>query len=237
MFDQSTLKVTRLKMRPLFSGIIVTLALILIQGITNFWLRAVGVTLIAMGLFLVIQKLAVERQKLLSIITIDDLTRIGNYKAYQERMRLETKRAQRRHDPLTLILIDLDHFKKYNDFHGHRCGNELLYSAGQVFKNAIRSIDEVYRFGGDEFAIILPETDSEEAWHVVKRIRQSFESLPNRATVTLSMGMASYLEEPALDFFDRVDHLLYEVKSNGGNGCQTELSGSCVRKGSCRTAL
>lgn len=130
MFDISTLKHTRFKMRPLLSGIIVTVALILIQGITNLWLRAVGVTLIAIGLFLVIQKLAVERQKLLGIVTTDELTGIGNFKAYQERMRLETKRAQRRHDPLTLILIDLDHFKKYNDFHGHRLGNELLYSAG-----------------------------------------------------------------------------------------------------------
>jgi len=237
MSDKSTMKNTRLKMRPLLSGIIVTLALILIQGITNFWLRAVGVTLIAMGLFLVIQKLAVERQKLLGIITIDELTGIGNFKAYQERMRLETKRAQRRHDPLTLILIDLDHFKKYNDSFGHRRGNELLYSTGQVFKNAIRSIDGVYRFGGDEFAIILPETDLEEAWHVVKRIRKSFENLPNRATVTLSMGMASYGEEPGHEFFDRVDHLLYDVKAKGGNCCQTELSGSNVRKGSYRTAL
>lgn len=237
MFDKSALQFTRFKMRPLLSGIIVTVALILIQWITNFWLRAMGVTLIAMGLFLLIQKLAIERQKLLGIIAIDELTAIGNYKAYQERLRLETKRAQRRHDPLTLILIDLDQFKKYNDLYGHRSGNELLYSAGQVFKNAIRSIDGVYRFGGDEFAIILPETELEEALHVVKRIRQSFESLPNRATVTLSMGVASYRDEPTHDFFDRVDHLLYDVKSNGGNGCQSDLSGSKTSKGPYRTAL
>ena len=230
-------ELTRSKMRPLLSAIIVTVILILIQGITNLWLRAVGVTLIASGLFLVIHRLAVERRKLLNVATLDDLTRLGNYRAYQERIQYETLRAQRKYGPLTLILIDLDQFKKYNDSFGHRRGNELLYSTGQVFKNAIRSIDGVYRFGGDEFAIILPETDLEEARHVVNRIRKSFESLPNRSTVTLSMGMASYGEEPAQEFFDRVDHLLYDVKAKGGNCCQTELSGSNVRKGSYRTAL
>lgn len=226
MSDKSTLKDTPIKIRPWLSGIIVTLALILIQGITYLWLRAVGVTLIAICLFLVIQRLAVERRRLLSVATLDELTRLGNFRAYQERVRYAAQNAKRKQDPLTLILIDLDHFKKYNDSFGHRRGNELLYSAGQVFQNAVRSMDGVYRFGGDEFAIVLPETDLEQAKHVMRRIRHSFESLPNRATVTLSMGMAIYKEEPLHEFFDRVDHLLYDVKANGGNGCQSELSGS-----------
>ncbi len=237
MFDKSTMKDTRFKIRPLLSGIIVTVVLILLQGITYLWLRVVGVTLIAIGLFLVIQKLSFERRRLLSVVTLDELTGIGNYRANQERMRLETQRAKRKHDPLTLILIDLDRFKNYNDSYGHRLGNELLYSAGQIFQGAVRSIDGVYRFGGDEFAIVLPETDLEAAQHIVKRIRHSFGRLPKRAEVTLSMGMASYREEPLSEFFDRVDQLLYDVKANGGNGCQSELSGSSARKDSSRTAL
>ena len=237
MFAKSKLKDTRFKIRPWLSGTIVTLIFILIQGITYLWLRVVGVTLIAIGLFLVIQKLSFERRRLLSVVTLDELTGIGNYRANQERMRLETQRAQRKHDFLTLILIDLDRFKNYNDFHGHRLGNELLCSAGLVFQNAVRSVDGVYRFGGDEFAIILPDTDLEEARHIVKRIRHSFGRLPNRAEVTLSMGMATYREEPLSEFFDRVDQLLYDVKANGGNSCQSELSGSYARKDISRTAL
>ncbi len=228
MYDKSTLKDMRFKMRQWLSGTVVTVILILIQGITNIWLRIMCVTLIAIGLFLVIQKLSCERRRLLSVITLDELTKIGNYRAFQERLRLETQRAQRNHGPLTLILIDLDRFKNYNDSHGHRLGNELLYSAGQIFQDAVRSIDGVYRFGGDEFAIVLPETDLEAARHIVKRIRHSFACLPNRAEVTLSMGMAIYREEPLHEFFDRVDHLLYDIKESGGNGCQSELSGSYV---------
>jgi len=237
MLNKSTSKDTRLKIRPWFSGTIVTVILILIQGIPFLWVRAVGVTLIAVGLFLVIQKLAGERRRLLSVVTLDELTGIGNFRAYQERMRLETQRALRKHEPLTLILIDLDRFKKYNDSHGHRLGNELLCSAGQIFQGAVRSIDGVYRFGGDEFAIVLPETDLEAARNIVKRIRHSFGRLPMRAEVTLSMGMAIYREEPLSEFFDRVDQLLYDVKANGGNSCHSELSGGYARKDISGTAL
>jgi|GEM_PF-1912351 len=237
MFNNSTLKGTRCLIQPWLSGIIVTVTVILLQGITNLWLRVAGVTLITFGLFLGIQKLAADRQRLLSIITLDDLTGMGNFRAYQERIRLETQRAQRNHDPLTLILIDLDQFKNYNDSHGHRLGNELLHSAGQIFQEAVRSIDGVYRFGGDEFAIVLPDTDLEEARQIVKRVQHSFEKLPNRAGVTLSMGMARYREEPLREFFDRVDQLLYDVKAKGGNGCHSELDGSDAREDISRTAL
>ena len=237
MYDNSSLKDMRFKIRPWLSGAIITVILILIQGIAYLWLRAVLVTIITIGLFMVIQKLSVERRRLLSVVTLDDLTKIGNYRAFQERMRLETQRAQRKYNPFTLILIDLDRFKNYNDSLGHRLGNDLLYSAGQVFQSAVRSIDGVYRFGGDEFAIVLTETDLEAARYIVKRIQHSFERLPNRAEVTLSMGMAIYQEEPLTEFFDRVDRLLYEVKAQGGNGCHSELSVVYASKATSSAAL
>lgn len=237
MYDKATLKKTPPKIRSWLSRIIVIMTLILIQGITHLWVRVAATTLIAIGLFVVIHRLAEQRRKLLRIIICDELTGLGNFRAYQERMRLETQRAQRNHTSLCLILIDLDHFKVYNDSYGHRSGNELLYSVGRVFQGAVRSIDGVYRFGGDEFAIILPETDLEQVKHVVKRIQDSFKSLPDRAAVTLSMGMAIYREEPVREFFEHVDHLLYEVKAKGGNGCQADLRTSYTGKGNSRTVL
>ncbi len=224
MFNKSALKYKRFKHRPFLFGIGCILCITLLQGITSYWLRTASVILMAVGFMLVINKLAQDRRKLLQLATHDELTGLGNFKAYQERLRCESQRALRRHNSLTLILVDLDKFKHYNDTYGHRLGNELLHSAGQVFRDAVRTMDGVYRFGGDEFAFVLPETNYEEACSIAKRIRQSFESLPNRDSVTLSMGMAIYKDEPVEKFFDRVDHLLYDVKASGGNCCHFEYS-------------
>lgn len=225
MFNRSMLTHMRFKLRPFLFGIGCILILILLQGITNYWLRTAGVILIAVSFMLVINRLAHDRRRLLKLVTHDELTGLGNFRAYQERIRCESKRALRRHTPLTLILVDLDKFKNYNDSYGHRAGNELLHSVGQIFREAVRTMDGVYRFGGDEFAFVLPETNYEEARYVAKRIRLLFEALPNRGKVTLSMGLAVYKDEPLEEFFDRVDHLLYDVKANGGNCCQSEYCG------------
>lgn len=230
MTEKSTRRDTRFKIRLRLVGMMSIVLLILIQGISNLWLRAAGVTLVSISLFLMFERLVHDRQRLLRVATIDELTDLGNFRAYQERMRHETQRAQRKHAQLTLILIDLDQFKNYNDAYGHRLGNELLRSTGRAFREAVRSMDGVYRFGGDEFAVVLPETDLEEARQVAKRIRQSFELIPERASVTLSMGMALYREESLAEFFDRVDHLLYDVKAHGGNCCQSEPTGHYTQK-------
>lgn len=231
MLDRYSLVKMPFSIRPWLSGVSGIMALIFLQGVSNIWLRTAGVTLIGFIFFLIMHHLAVERRKLLRLTTLDELTGLGNFRAYQERMRYETLRAQRKHDPLTLILIDLDQFKNFNDVFGHRLGNELLQSAAQIFRESVRSVDGLFRFGGDEFAVILPETDLEEARRIATRMRHSFDGLHNRATVTLSMGMALYKEESLVEFFDRVDHLLYDVKANGGNSCLSEEKGNCGRKG------
>ena len=223
MFDKSKYGIS---FQSWLSGTIVILLLILLQGVSFLWLRIAGVTVIALGMFMVIQRLAFERRRLLNAATLDELTGLGNFRAYQERLLIETQRAARKEKPLTLILLDFDRFKNYNDSYGHRQGNKLLFAAGKVFKDAVRSIDGVYRFGGDEFAIVLPETNLEQALQVVKRIQASFQTLPNRSMVTLSVGMAAYRGEPLYDFFDYVDQMLYTVKANGGNGCQFEAERS-----------
>lgn len=227
--SRSTLTLTRYKLRQFLSAIAYITIIVLLQGITNYWLRIAGMLLVAVGSILLITRLAYDRRKLLELATLDELTGLGNFKAYKERIRCESQRALRKQSPLALILVDLDRFKNFNDTYGHRAGNELLHSAGQVFREAVRSMDGIYRFGGDEFAFVLPETNYEDAQLIAKRIRQSFERIPNRGKVTLSMGMAIYRDEPIERFFDRVDHLLYTVKANGGNCCLIESSGNFQR--------
>lgn len=229
MLDRYSLGKMPFRIKTWLSGVSGILTLIFLQRVSNIWLRIAGVTLIGFIFFLIIHRLVLERRRLLQLTTLDELTGLGNFRAYQERMRYEIQRARRKHESLTLILIDFDQFKKFNDTYGHRFGNELLQLAAQSFRESVRSVDGLFRFGGDEFAVILPETGLEEARRIATRMRHTFDGLDNRATVTLSMGMALYKEESMVEFFDRVDHLLYDVKANGGNSCLCEENGICKR--------
>lgn len=200
----------------LFTGM---LAVCLLQAVSNLWLRLMGV----MVVMLIFSKRTLsEYGKLKASVTLDDLTGIGNYRAFKERMSVEVQRALRHKSFLTLVLIDMDNFKSYNDKYGHRMGNSLLRASGQAFCQAVRTIDGVYRFGGDEFAVLLPETGLEEAKNVINRIHAKFNQLSIEGTVTLSMGMAAYRGQTVDEFFDVVDQLLYKVKERGGNCCLGE---------------
>ncbi|GAB6173458.1 hypothetical protein JCM15765_29360 [Paradesulfitobacterium aromaticivorans] len=197
-------------------------SLILLQGVSNIWLRTAGVTVLALGFLALIEGLIHDRRRLLKAASIDDLTGLGNFRLFKERITLETELAKRRNTPLTLLLIDLDSFKTYNDSFGHQRGNELLRASGQILKEAVRATDGVYRFGGDEFAVVFPDTSVEAASRVANRIARVFARLNGRGSVTLSMGMASYRGESMEEFFERVDSLLYNVKVQGGDSCQLE---------------
>jgi diguanylate cyclase (GGDEF) domain len=191
--------------------------IILILGISNFWLRAGGVTLVVFGVCFLTEHLITDRRRLLGAITLDELTGLGNFRAFQTKLRKEANKFSRKKSPFTLILIDLDKFKKYNDTFGHRRGNELLRMCGHIFLESVRREDEVYRFGGDEFAVLLPDTNLDNAQKVAVRIRQAFHNLDIRECVTLSMGIATYQGESIEEYFDKVDNLLYTVKFEGGD--------------------
>lgn len=200
--------------------------LILLQGVSNIWLRTAGVTVLALGFLALIEGLMHDRRKLLKAASVDDLTGLGNFRSFNERITQETEFAKRRQTPLTLLLIDLDGFKAYNDSYGHQRGNELLRASGQILKEAVRATDGVYRFGGDEFAVVFPDTSLDDAGIVADRIAQLFARLNGRGSVTLSMGMASYHGESMKEFFERVDSILYNVKVQGGDSCQFEREDS-----------
>lgn len=130
-------------------------------------------------------------------------------------------RAQRTHQPLSLLLIDVDHFKRINDTHGHQAGDECLRNTARVLSAALdRPADLIARYGGDEFAILLAETDSLGAFTVAVRIRSAMAKDPAQASIstTLSIGVSTWnaVGEASSDELIRAaDRALYAAKHNG----------------------
>lgn len=155
----------------------------------------------------------------------DGLTKIYNHRFFQELFEKEYKRSDRYNTVFSLIMLDIDHFKKINDTYGHLCGDEILKSLANLIKGCLRSMDIVARYGGEEFAVLLPETNGAEAYQTAERIRRSVEDTTFIGTegglhVTVSQGVAAY---PSIDIHDRqdliakADSALYEAKENGRN--------------------
>jgi len=147
----------------------------------------------------------------------DDLTGIYNRRHFYEKLSQETARAQRHRHLLSLLMFDVDHFKSYNDTRGHLAGNKILERVGRIVSEEIREVDWGFRYGGDEFAVILPETSKENAKVVAERIRKAFEKCKFDET-TLSIGVAEYDFGSDLDTLIRhADEAMYRAKSQGGN--------------------
>jgi diguanylate cyclase (GGDEF)-like protein len=170
--------------------------------------------------------LIVERAEALSVT--DDLTRLYNSRYMNQSLRRETKRAVRTGSPLSLLFIDLDGFKAVNDTYGHLFGSRALVEAAAVIKGSARETDVVARFGGDEFAVILPETSRDGAIMVAERIRDRIaaHSFLNAdqldVHLTASVGIATLPESAASaeELVQAADRAMYRVKSSGKNGIQ-----------------
>jgi diguanylate cyclase (GGDEF)-like protein/PAS domain S-box-containing protein len=161
-----------------------------------------------------------ERYRELSIV--DDLTQLYNSRHFYTQLKMEIGRIQRREYPLTLLLLDIDDFKVYNDTHGHIEGDNVLFRLGQVIKRCLRKEDSAYRYGGEEFTIILPMTTKEEGLVTAERIREELKKenfSPNsdkEIYLTISTGLAQYKKnEDMRTFVNRADHLMYKSKKNG----------------------
>ena len=155
----------------------------------------------------------------------DGLTGLNNHRHFQEQLEREFERAVRRAAPLSLILLDVDHFKGYNDQFGHPAGDEVLHIVAKILTNHARAVDFVARYGGEEFAVLLPTTDSDDARQVAERLRLAIaeRAWPHRP-VTVSLGIASLV--PALmhhsHLLDQADRALYRSKACGRN-CVTHF--------------
>ena len=164
----------------------------------------------------------IERLKKLSIR--DPLTELYNSRHFYAQLEDEIGRSERYVHPLSLIFIDIDKFKGVNDTYGHMIGDQTLLLIAQKIRVSLRLQDTAYRFAGDEFTIILPETTAENARFVADRIQAEMdkESLVIRdkeiAKITLSMGIAEYQRnEEKEQFVHRADVTMYEAKKRGGN--------------------
>lgn len=169
-----------------------------------------------------LERLVAQRtEQLERLVNSDPLTGLLNRRAFDERLDLEIQRAQRYKRPLSLLFIDIDHFKQVNDRHGHVIGDEVLRAVATVLKQGLRATDAACRYGGEEFAVILVETDKIEALSIAERIRVAAENTKLEQmdeSATISIGV-SYLspEDLAIDLIQRADDSMYIAKKNGRN--------------------
>jgi len=169
---------------------------------------------------------AAERQYLLheagqkelygELSILDGLTGVYNHRYFQEVLPREIERARRYRHPICLLMIDLDDFKKYNDTYGHLAGDKLLREFAQFFIRAIRAADTVFRYGGEEFAIIYPETPKQGGIEAAKRmLNLTKKNMP----LSISIGLSCFPDDAKNkdDLIKRADEALYQAKQLGKN--------------------
>ncbi len=154
----------------------------------------------------------------------DELTGLRNRRSLDELIASEVTRHSRYGGVLSIIILDLDSFKLYNDTYGHLAGDKLLHQIGSVMKKSIRGSDQAFRYGGDEFSILLPNTSLDAALQVSERVRKKIAAdiKSNHVPVTASLGLATWPADgiSATDVIAAADSALYLAKRNGGNRSQ-----------------
>ena len=163
--------------------------------------------------------------ELSELVSTDALTGLFNFRHFKTVLQAEMDRSKRSGIPTSLVMVDVDHFKAINDNYGHEAGNLALKSLADILNSEVRTTDIVCRYGGEEFAMIFPETHLNLAVKVADRIRKqnSSESIAvdgDEIKLTVSMGASVYMKFSVLDFNDfvaSVDKYLYEAKQSGRN--------------------
>jgi two-component system cell cycle response regulator len=156
------------------------------------------------------------RDELAKLSITDNLTGLFNQRHFHNKLKEEVNRANRQNHPLSLILLDLDKFKEYNDTYGHLAGDKMLSKSGKIILSNIReNVDTAFRYGGDEFAIILVEANKEIVLNTSERLKKGFKEGDG---VTASIGFATYSDEMSVsDLIALADKNLYESKNENNN--------------------
>ncbi len=182
------------------------------------------------------------------IVNLDGLTGLYNHRNFQETLANELLKSQRFDHAVSLLLIDVDHFKKVNDLYGHPQGDAVLKEIAQILKKTVRAYDAAARYGGEEFAVILPHADQTQALQVAERIRKTVAGHQFRGKkadqplqITVSIGVAStpLNAKTKAELIDRADQALYLAKSEGRNRTSRSLANSSepIRVGFCPASL
>lgn len=172
------------------------------------------------GILLNVQTKKEYEEKLLSLVNTDQLTGIYNRHYFDEIVSLEVSRSDRYGEPISLVIFDLDHFKKVNDQWGHAIGDEVLIRTVEEAGKCIRKNDKLFRWGGEEFAVLMPSTPLSGAYQVSEKIRARLEQYTHDlvGTVTASFGVAERgVNEFYKSWFDRVDRAMFKAKDMGRN--------------------
>lgn len=174
------------------------------------------------------KKIALEaaNRSLELLSRVDRLTGINNRGYWEENLEQEFQRCKRSSTPSSLLMMDIDHFKHFNDRYGHVAGDEVLRAVARQIRKSQRTTDIAGRYGGEEFAIILPDTDLKKALFVAERLRKQISDLPiewqeQLLNVTVSMGVSEFSNDMPThkSWIDHSDAALYEAKNKGRNCC------------------
>jgi diguanylate cyclase (GGDEF)-like protein len=166
---------------------------------------------------------AIENARLYEMATLDRKTKLYNHGFFANRLTQEIERAERYKTDLTLMILDLDHFKNVNDKYGHMVGDEVLIAVSKSIKNQVRGFDVPARFGGEEFTVILPETNTKSAEIVAQRLRTAIKALvfttpKGKFSVAVSIGIAGFVHESNMTdnvLIAHSDLALYHAKEHG----------------------
>jgi len=155
----------------------------------------------------------------------DDLTGLYNHRHFFKTLEAELVRLKRQKTSLSLLMFDLDNFKKYNDLYGHLEGDKVLKTVGEIVRHSIRhNVDSGYRYGGDEFTVLLIGASIDQAMTIAERIRSSIEQVKSHH-ITVSIGLSEYRDRFDLEgFVKSADEAMYRAKNSGGNRVHTNLS-------------
>lgn len=188
------------------------------------------------------QRLTAAHEKMQDLAMHDELTGLWNRRAFYEHAEAMLEHAFRQGEPLSMIMLDIDHFKSFNDRYGHLVGDHVLRSVADKIEGMLRPYDRVGRWGGEEFIILLPSTASEDAFKIAERLRKVISSIVFSAAphqqgdeekfqVEVSLGMAGVRsgEYISLDtLVGCVDDVLYQAKREGRNRTKVAMDGGCV---------